>query len=74
VVQDRRQGQWIYYRINPNLPEWAREVLSGLVYQTQGLTGCQWWSVGFVMAAALLSFKLPEVEPPPEPGMQAASV
>jgi ArsR family transcriptional regulator len=28
VVQDRRQGQWIYYRINPNLPEWAREVLS----------------------------------------------
>jgi ArsR family transcriptional regulator len=74
VVQDRRQGQWIYYRINPNLPEWAREVLSGLVYQTQGLTGCLWWSVGFVMAAALLSFKLPEVEPPPEPGMQAASV
>lgn len=28
VVLDRRQGQWIYYRINPDLPEWVREVLS----------------------------------------------
>ena len=37
-------------------------VLSGLVYQTQGLTGCLWWSAGFVLAAALLSLKLPEVD------------
>lgn len=28
VVLDRRQGQWIYYRINPDLPVWVREVLS----------------------------------------------
>ena len=28
VVLDRRQGQWIYYRLNPKLPEWARAVLS----------------------------------------------
>ena len=34
-------------------------VLSGWVYQTQGLVGCLWWSVGFVSLAALLSFKLP---------------
>ena len=27
VVLDRRQGQWIYYRLNPALPEWARAVL-----------------------------------------------
>ena len=27
VVLDRRQGQWIYYRINPDLPGWVREVL-----------------------------------------------
>jgi ArsR family transcriptional regulator len=27
VVLDRRQGQWIYYRLNPELPAWAREVL-----------------------------------------------
>lgn len=28
VVLDRRQGQWIYYRLNPDLPAWAREVLT----------------------------------------------
>lgn len=27
VVLDRRQGQWIYYRLNPDLPAWARSVL-----------------------------------------------
>jgi predicted MFS family arabinose efflux permease len=52
----------------------AGTVLSGLVYQTQGLQGCLWWSAGFVLAAALMSFKLPEVEPPAETGRQAARV
>ena len=28
MVLDRRQGQWIYYRMNPALPAWAREVLA----------------------------------------------
>jgi ArsR family transcriptional regulator len=28
VVLDRRQGQWIYYRMNPELPAWASEVLA----------------------------------------------
>jgi ArsR family transcriptional regulator len=28
VVLDRRQGQWIYYRLNPKLPEWAQSVLA----------------------------------------------
>jgi len=27
VVLDRRQGQWIYYRLNPALPDWAQRVL-----------------------------------------------
>lgn len=27
VVDDRRAGQWIHYRLHPNLPEWARAVL-----------------------------------------------
>ena len=36
-------------------------VLSGWAYQTQGLEGCLWWSAGFVLMAALLSFRLPEV-------------
>jgi len=40
-------------------------LLSGWAYQTQGLEGCLWWSMGFVLAAALLSLKLPEVEAGP---------
>ncbi len=36
-------------------------VLSGWVYQTRGLEGCLWWSTGFVLAAGMLSLKLPEV-------------
>lgn len=39
----------------------AGTVLSGWAYQTQGLEGCLWWSAGFVLAAALLSFRLPDV-------------
>jgi hypothetical protein len=39
----------------------AGTVLSGWAYQTQGLEGCLWWSTGFVLAAAFLSFKLPPV-------------
>ncbi|KTC39160.1 metalloregulator ArsR/SmtB family transcription factor [Pseudomonas poae] len=27
LLLDRRQGQWVYYRLNPNLPAWAREIL-----------------------------------------------
>ncbi|WP_062384950.1 metalloregulator ArsR/SmtB family transcription factor [Pseudomonas abietaniphila] len=27
LLLDRRQGQWVYYRLNPNLPSWVSEVL-----------------------------------------------
>lgn len=27
LLLDRRQGQWVYYRLNPELPEWVRGVL-----------------------------------------------
>ena len=36
-------------------------VLSGWIYQTQGLTGCLWWSSVFVLVAGILSMKLPRV-------------
>ena len=36
-------------------------VLSGLVYQQQGLIGCLWWSTLFVLAAGLLSLRLPRL-------------
>ena len=28
LLADRRQGQWVFYRINPNLPDWAKSVLA----------------------------------------------
>lgn len=28
LLVDRRQGQWVYYRINPTLPSWAKSVLA----------------------------------------------
>jgi ArsR family transcriptional regulator len=28
LLSDRRQGQWIFYQLNPILPEWATQVLS----------------------------------------------
>lgn len=27
IVTDRRQGQWIYYQLHPDLPKWARQVI-----------------------------------------------
>lgn len=27
LLVDRRQGQWIYYRLNPQLPQWVSTVL-----------------------------------------------
>ncbi|WFC61846.1 metalloregulator ArsR/SmtB family transcription factor [Pseudomonas sp. REST10] len=28
LLQDRRQGQWVYYRLVPDLPQWIGEVLA----------------------------------------------
>nr|WP_256835023.1 metalloregulator ArsR/SmtB family transcription factor [Pseudomonas oleovorans] len=28
LLQDRRQGQWVYYRLAPDLPQWVRYVLA----------------------------------------------
>ncbi|MCF4997228.1 metalloregulator ArsR/SmtB family transcription factor [Pseudomonas syringae] len=27
LLLDRRQGQWVYYRLNPQLPVWIHEIL-----------------------------------------------
>ena len=52
----------------------AGTVLSGWVYQTQGLTGCLWWSAALVLAAAALSFRLPAVGPQDRTGGRAVPV
>lgn len=37
LLQARREGQWMYYRIDPDLPDWARNIL----HQTLlGNAGC----------------------------------
>ncbi len=28
LLTDRRQGQWVYYKINPQLPQWAVNVIT----------------------------------------------
>lgn len=28
LLADRRQGQWVYYRLHPDLPDWVREILT----------------------------------------------
>ena len=27
LLEDRRQGQWVYYRLHPALPEWVVEII-----------------------------------------------
>ena len=36
-------------------------LLSGWVYQTQGIVGCLWWSVGCLVAAGIISLWLPKL-------------
>ncbi len=35
MVRDRRQGQWVYYRLNPDLPAWVQSVIAAT---TEGVT------------------------------------
>ena len=30
LLLDRREGQWVYYKINPSLPAWTLEVLAAV--------------------------------------------
>jgi ArsR family transcriptional regulator len=27
IVSDRREGLWVHYRLDPDLPSWARDIL-----------------------------------------------
>lgn len=35
LLVDRRQGQWIYYRLNPALPDWVHQVLTTTLQANQ---------------------------------------
>ncbi|MDE1460793.1 metalloregulator ArsR/SmtB family transcription factor [Spartinivicinus poritis] len=36
LLLDRRQGLWVFYRINPDLPSWAKVVLQQTTEANQG--------------------------------------
>jgi len=38
ILLDQRKGQWVYYRLNPALPEWAIAVLKIIAQQHTDLT------------------------------------
>lgn len=37
LLLDRRQGQWVFYRINPSLAQWAQAVLAQTLAANQNL-------------------------------------
>ncbi|PSL16745.1 ArsR family transcriptional regulator [Marinobacterium halophilum] len=34
LLADRRQGQWVFYRLHPDLPGWVREVMASAAAQS----------------------------------------
>jgi len=41
IVADRRQGQWIYYQLHPDLPKWARQVIRTTAAAVADQTPCK---------------------------------
>ena len=37
LIQDRRQGQWVFYSLSPDLPSWCRETLQQTLEQNPGV-------------------------------------
>lgn len=35
ILADRRQGQWVYYRLHPQLPAWVSNMLSDVARASQ---------------------------------------
>jgi len=31
ILADRRQGQWVYYRLHPDLPNWTHQTLQNIL-------------------------------------------
>jgi|TARA_B110000902_G_scaffold176956_1_gene200674 ArsR family transcriptional regulator len=34
ILIDERRGKWVYYKLHPTLPDWARDVLSSTAQTT----------------------------------------
>jgi ArsR family transcriptional regulator len=48
LLLDRRQGQWVYYRLNPDLPAWVRDVLEATL-----LANADWLAQNSTRLAAM---------------------
>jgi len=35
VIEDQRKGQWVFYRIHPELPSWAKDVITSTLASSQ---------------------------------------
>lgn len=36
LLEDRRKGQWVYYRLHPELPDWVTKTLKTMLDANQG--------------------------------------
>ena len=37
MLSTRRQGHWVYYQVNPNLPQWLNDTLKNLLHEDKAL-------------------------------------
>jgi ArsR family transcriptional regulator len=35
ILQDERRGKWVYYQLHPDLPEWAKDVITQTAEQNK---------------------------------------
>lgn len=35
LLADRRQGQWVYYRLHPDLPDWVTQILQTTLFSNR---------------------------------------
>ena len=40
LLTTRRAGQWVYYAINPGLPDWVHQVINTTAADNTGITSC----------------------------------
>ena len=38
IVESRREGTWMHYRLNPSLPDWSKEIIKQMHVQLQSLS------------------------------------
>ncbi len=55
ILLDRRQGQWVYYQINPSLPIWAANILNETIQSAPPFLSQAQQKLGLVHANSSLT-------------------